>query len=80
MKQNNKKDEQAEIKQEEPKIEKTEENVQEPKDTLGDFMEICESIIISIFVVLLFFTFILYAMPLNLSSIFFNFPQIFFYH
>ena len=30
--------------------------------------------------VVLFFTFILYAMPLNLSSIFFNFLQIFFYH
>lgn len=38
--------------------EKKEETVQEPKDTLGDFMEICESIITSIFVVLLIFTFI----------------------
>ncbi|MGN1086435.1 MAG: signal peptidase I [Porcipelethomonas sp.] len=38
--------------------EKKEETAQEPKDTLGDFMEICESIITSIFVVLLIFTFI----------------------
>lgn len=44
----------AELKEEIPQ----EETPQEPKDTLGDFMEICESIVTSIFVVLLVFTFI----------------------
>ncbi len=48
--------------------EKKEETVQEPKDTLGDFMEICESIITSIFVVLLFFTFICRPVTVDGSS------------
>lgn len=45
-----------------------EQKPQEPKDTLGDFMEICESILTSIFVVLLIFTFICRPVTVDGSS------------